>query len=79
MSIYFAVCQTKLQIVQSKLKKGVILNRGSMPYKRTERKGCKFSRQEYATSSRGVTQDCPLVVSNLKFFFLFIIKQIVFF
>ena len=23
MSIYFAVCQTKLQIVQSKLKKGV--------------------------------------------------------
>ena len=39
----------------------IILNRGSMPRKRTRRKWCKFSRPECATSQRDVTRDCMLM------------------
>ena len=39
----------------------IILNRGSMLRKRTERNWCKFSRPECATSQRDVTRDCALI------------------
>ena len=39
----------------------IILNRGSMPRKRTGRKWWNFSRPECATSQRDVTRDCPLI------------------
>ena len=46
---------------QGKFYRVILLNRGSMPRKRTGRKWCKFSRSECATSQRDVTQDCTLI------------------
>ena len=39
----------------------VILNRGSMPRKRTERKWYKFSRPECVTPQHDVTRNCTLI------------------